>query len=340
MSDPSWLALARGSAPLIVSMPHTGNEIPDEFALRFISTWLARKDTDWWIERLYDFAGDRGATVLRTTISRSVIDVNRDPAGRSLYPGQATTELCPTTSFDGEKLYHDGLEPDEQAIARRREQFFEPYHATLKAEIARLRETHPKIVLFEAHSIRSNIPRLFEGELPNFNLGTNSGASCAAGLTEAIERACDDGAQTSPLHFPPPRAERAGEVPAPRSARSAAGGSTPRAEGESNALAPSGPSGHLPRTSCGGGNESGGGMELTRVTNGRFGGGYTTRHYGDPARGVHAVQLELAMRGYMDEPQSPSPDNWPSPYDPARAAPLREILQRILETCLTFASQP
>ena len=81
-------------------------------------------------------------------------------------------------------------------------------------------------------------------------------------------------------------------------------------------------------------------MELTRVTNGRFRGGYTTRHYGDPARGVHAVQLELAMRGYMDEPQSPSPDNWPSPYDPARAAPLREILQRILETCLTFASQP
>src|ERR1700733_3832783 len=122
VSDPSWLALARGSAPLIVSMPHTGNGIPDEFALRFISTWLARKDADWWIERLYDFAGDLGATILRTTISRSVIDVNRDPAGRSLYPGQATTELCTTTSFEGEKLYYDGLEPDEQAIARRREQ--------------------------------------------------------------------------------------------------------------------------------------------------------------------------------------------------------------------------
>jgi len=320
MSDPSWLVLSRGSAPLIVSMPHTGSGIPDEFAPRFFSTWLARKDADWWVERLYDFADALGATILRTTISRSVIDVNRDPTGRSLYPGQATTELCPTTSFDGEALYREGLEPDEQEIARRRGQFFEPYHATLKAEIARLREIHPKLVLFEAHSIRSKIPRLFEGELPNFNLGTNSGKSCDPMLTEAIERACD-----AP-HFPPPRAQRTGEVPAKR------------AEGESNALAPSGASRHLPRTSCKGGKVSGGGKKLTRATNGRFKGGYTTRHYGEPARGVHAVQLELAMRGYMQEPQSPSPDNWPPPYGPARAAPLREILQRILESCLTFAS--
>jgi formiminoglutamase len=322
MSGPSWLSLARWSAPLIVSMPHTGSGIPDEFVPRFISTWLASKDADWRVERLYDFAGDLGATVLRTTISRSVIDVNRDPTGRSLYPGQATTELCPTTSFDGEALYREGLEPDEQEIARRRARYFEPYHATLEAEIARLRETHPKIVLFEAHSIRSKIPRLFEGELPNFNLGTNSGASCDPMLTEAIERACDDGAQTSPLHFPP---LRAGEV-----ARRAGGGS---AEVNSDASTTP-PSPAFGRTSP----ARGGGKELTRVTNGRFRGGYTTRHYGDPARGVHAVQLELAMRGYMQEPQSPSPDNWPPPYDPARAAPLREILQRILETCLTFAS--
>ncbi len=331
MSDPSWLALARGSAPLIVSMPHTGSVIPNELVLRFVSIWLARKDTDWWVERLYDFAGDRGATVLRTTISRSVIDVNRDPAGRSLYPGQATTELCPTTSFDGEKLYRDGLEANGQDIARRREQFFEPYHATLEAEIARLRENHPKIVLFEAHSIRSNIPRLFEGELPNFNLGTNSGASCAAELTEAIERICDE-QFTSPWWGGRNRAAISGggrglsmERPRPPpEAREGRASTSPQGGGKMDVE-------YMVSKKKRGPN-------YTRVTNGRFKGGYTTRHYGDPARGVHAVQLELAMRGYMDEPQSPSPDNWPPPYDPARATPLREILQRILETCLTFAS--
>jgi N-formylglutamate deformylase len=114
MSDsaPSWLSVFRGEAPLVVSLPHTGTEIPPAFEAGLASDWLARKDADWWIDRLYDFAGDLGATVIRTAISRTVIDVNRDPSGASLYPGQATTELCPTTTFDGEPLYRPGEEPD------------------------------------------------------------------------------------------------------------------------------------------------------------------------------------------------------------------------------------
>jgi formiminoglutamase len=268
---PAWLSVTQADAPLIVSMPHTGTEIPPDLRSRFVSRWLALKDADRWIHRLYDFAPGLGATTIRTALSRSVIDVNRDPSGRSLYPGQNTTGLCPTTTFDGEPVYHDGLAPDVAEIARRRSEYFEPYRAALEAESRRLRKNHPKIVLFEAHSIRSRIPRLFEGELPHFNIGTNSGASCAAELVSALEQICETSG-------------------------------------------------------------------LTHVTNGRFKGGYTTRHYGEPARGIHAVQLELAMRSYMEEPEVPTPENWPPPYDSDRAAPLRATLQRILETCLEFAS--
>jgi formiminoglutamase len=268
---PDWIEVHPGEAPLVVSFPHTGTEIPPELAPGFVSPWLARRDADWWIDRLYDFAAGLGATTVRTRMSRSVIDVNRDPSGASLYPGQPTTELCPTTTFDGEPLYRDGQAPDEAEIARRRSAWFEPYHAALKAELDRLRARHPMVVLYEAHSIRSRVPRLFEGELPQFNLGTNSGLSCDATLTAAIERVCD-------------------------------------ASG------------------------------LSRVTDGRFKGGWTTRHYGEPTRGLHAIQMELACRGYMDDPPTaPTPESWPAPYVPVHAAPMRQTLGRVLDACLAFA---
>lgn len=180
-----WLTIRRGAAPLLVSLPHTGTEIPAPFDRGLVSPWLARKDADWWIDRLYDFARELDATMVHTAISRTVIDVNRDPSGVSLYPGQATTELCPTTTFDGEALYKSAA-PDAAAIAQRRETFFAPYHAALAGEIARLRASHDRIVLYDCHSIRSVIPRLFEGTLPEMNIGTNSGASCDAALTDAI----------------------------------------------------------------------------------------------------------------------------------------------------------
>jgi formiminoglutamase len=266
-----WLETHWGSSPLIVSFPHTGTDLPGDVETRLVSTWRARKDTDWWVHQLYDFARDLGATTLRTCVSRTVIDVNRDPSGASLYPGQATTELCPTTTFDGEPLYLTGQEPDAADIARRRVEFFEPYHAALAAEIARLRTHHSHVVLYEAHSIRSHVPRLFDGVLPNFNIGTNGGASCAPELTAAIEAAC----------------------------------------GASN---------------------------FARITNGRFKGGWTTRHYGKPDRGVHAVQMELACRGYMEEPAGEvTADNWPSKYDEDRATAMRATLADVLSACVTFA---
>lgn len=182
---PDWLIVERRDAPLIVSIPHAGVDLL-HYEPRFASPWLAQKDADWRLEELYDFAGELGATIVRTTLSRSIIDVNRDPGGASLYPGQATTELCPTTTFDGEPLYRDGEAPGANEIAERRRLYFEPYHAALAAEIARLRGAHARIALYDAHSIRSRIPRLFEGELPRFNLGLNDDRSCSRDVRQGI----------------------------------------------------------------------------------------------------------------------------------------------------------
>lgn len=268
-----WLEIHPGDAPLIVSFPHTGTDLPGDIEAQLVSPWLARKDADWWVHRLYDMARGLGATTVRTALSRTVIDVNRDPSGAALYPGQATTGLCPLTTFDGEALYRPGGEPDAAAIADRRERWFDPYHAALLAQVRRARARHPRVVLYDAHSIRSRVPRLFDGELPNFNIGTYRGTSCDPALARGIEAAC---AQPG----------------------------------------------------------------FSRVTDGRFVGGWTTRHYGQPAHGVHAVQMELACRGYLEEPAAPDAANWPAPYDPGRAAPLRAILERVLRHCLDFANSP
>ncbi len=266
-----WLEIHRGEAPLLVAFPHTGTELADvEDA--FVSPWMARRDADWWVDDLYAFARELGATTLRTCISRSVIDVNRDPSGASLYPGQATTELCPTTTFDGAPLY-SGAVPDAAEIARRRAHWFAPYHAALAAELTRLRAAHGKVVLYDAHSIRSHIPRLFEGELPQFNIGTNGGTTCAPALAEDIVDAI------------------AGY------------------EADNWSL----------------------------VVNGRFKGGWTTRHYGRPEDGIHAIQMELAVRGYMDEPAVPDEGNWPVPFSARRAAALTPILKDVLKAALAFA---
>jgi formiminoglutamase len=178
---PAWLTVERRDAPLILSIPHAGVDLL-HYAPRFVSAWRARRDADRHIPELYDFAASLGATILRTSLSRSIIDVNRDPSGASLYPGQATTELCPTTTFDGEPLYQAGEAPDETEIGERRRAYFEPYHEALAVEIARLSARHRRVALYDAHSIRSRIPRLFDGELPLFNLGTNDGRACSPAL--------------------------------------------------------------------------------------------------------------------------------------------------------------
>ena len=274
---PDWLQIHEGDAPLIVSFPHTGTELPDALAGHFVSPWLARRDADWWVHELYAFARGLGATTVRTAVSRSVIDVNRDPSGVSLYPGQNTTGLCPLTTFDNQPLYRDGHAPDAAEIARRRDAYFMPYHAALAAQIARLRRRHPTVVVYDAHSIRSRIPHLFDGELPQFNIGSagpggEPDTSCDNALTDVVENLC----------------------------------------------ALSG---------------------LGHGRNGRFRGGWITRHYSDVAGGVHTLQMELGCRGYMHEPAEVDEHSWPTPYDPEHAAPVRNTLQQVLSACLEFATR-
>ena len=266
----SWLTLTRGEAPLIVSIPHAGTQIPAHMESHLVSPFLARVDTDWHVDELYDFAVTMGATVISTAMSRSVIDVNRDPSGVSLYPGQATTGLCPDVTFDGKPLYRPGKTLDDEEIEERRGRYFLPYHAALAGEIQRLKRDHDRVVVYDAHAIRSQVPRLFEGELPVFNIGTNGGRSCDQELSAAVQMVC-------------------------------------AASGEPT------------------------------IANGRFKGGYITRSSGRPDIGVHAIQMELAMRGYLREPAIVREDNWPPPYDLDVAAPARATLKRVLGACLQFA---
>jgi formiminoglutamase len=252
------LEIARGESPLVLGLPHTGTGIPADCLARLNETGRAMADTDWHIHTLYDGLLE-GVTTVRTPIHRYVIDVNRDPSGASLYPGQNTTGLCPLTDFDGRDIYLAGQEPDADEIERRRAAYHAPYHAALRAELDRVKARHGFAILYDCHSIRSEIPFLFEGTLPDFNIGTNLGVTCAPDIESAVAAIC--------------------------------------------AGAPG----------------------YSSITNGRFKGGWTTRHYGQPAQGFHAIQMELAQSTYMLE-------RAPWTYDGGAAESLRVPLKTILQT--------
>lgn len=246
----------QGDGPIVLGQPHGGVYVPDAIAARFNMTGAALADTDWHITRLYDgLLPD--ATVVKSNVHRYVIDANRDPAGVSLYPGQNTTTLVPLTDFDGQPIWADGQEPSADEIETRRTAYHAPYHDALQAELDRVRARHGVAILFDCHSIRTNIPFLFEGELPIFNTGTNSGEACAT----AIERAVHEAAE---------------------------------------------------------------GSGYSAVLNGRFKGGWTTRHYGQPGTGIHAIQMEIAQRAYMHEAA-------PWDYDTGRADRVRPHLKKALQ---------
>jgi N-formylglutamate deformylase len=226
--------LERGEAPLIISIPHLGTLIPDALRDQYTDIALAVADTDWHLDRLYAFAKALGATVLGARISRYVIDLNRPPNDESLYPGQTTTSLCPAETFRGEPLYREGCAPDANERQQRVQQYWQPYHDTLAAEIRRLRALHANVLLWEAHSIASVLPRLFDDKLPDLNIGTQDGRTAHASVQARVQRAAEAG------HY-------------------------------------------------------------SWVANGRFKGGYITRHFGAPQDGVHAVQLEMCQSTYMNE---------------------------------------
>jgi N-formylglutamate deformylase len=260
-------SLHQGSVPLLVSMPHLGTRIPESLRAAYVPRALDVEDTDWHLDRLYAFARELGASVLQPTVSRYVIDLNRPPDDAPMYPGASNTELCPTRFFTGDALYREGAAPPPRQRDERRAAYWQPYHDELQRELARIRAQHGFVLLWEAHSIRSRIPWLFEGVLPDLNIGTADGASAHASVTEAVARA-------------------AGRAPA----------------------------------------------GVTHAVNGRFKGGYITRHYGRPAEDVHAVQLEMTQRLYMRES---APYDW----DPARAEAIQPVLRDMVESALQACRQ-
>ena len=253
----------QGTSPIVLGLPHTGTYLPEEVAQNLNERGRALADTDWHIDRLYDGLLPE-ATRVRATFHRYVIDANRDPAGTSLYPGQSTTGLVPMTDFDGAPIWT--VPPDVAEIERRRIAFHAPYHAALVAELDRVRARHGVVILYDCHSIRSRIPYLFEGTLPDFNIGTNCGQTCAPEIEAMTIKTCRDT------------------------------------------------------------------LGYTTAVNGRFKGGWTTRHYGQPDTGTHAIQMELAQSTYLKSEAAP----WE--YDREKADRLRSILAGILSRLSEFAA--
>lgn len=255
--------VSRGNSAIVLGLPHTGTWLPDGIRTRLNDRGKVLNDTDWHIERLYGGLLP-GVTTVRATFHRYVIDANRDPFGKSLYPGQNTTGLVPLTDFDGAPIWDTA--PDDAEVEARRKTYHAPYHTALKAELDRVRAIHGVAVLYDCHSIRSRCPFLFDGTLPDFNIGTNNGATCSARVEAAVSNIC-------------------------KQAKS-----------------------------------------YSTVLNGRFLGGWTTRHYGRPQEGLHAIQMELAQSAYLTEERPP----WD--YDPVKAARLRAQLAPIL-SCLDELAQ-
>ena len=251
--------LHRGRSPLLVSVPHIGTAIPDDVGAQLLPRALRTEDADWHLDRLYAFATEVGASLLVPRFARYVVDLNRPPENTPMYPGLNNTELCPTRTFGGEPLYRDDRTPDEAEVSRRVALFWRPYHDALGAELERLRTEHGHATLLDGHSIQAELPWLFDGRLPDLNLGTAGGTSCAPALRDRL----------------------------------------------ASILAAQ--------------------AEYTHVVDGRFKGGYITRHYGRPAAGVHAVQMEMGWHCYMTPPHE---------YDEGRAASVRPVLRSLAETLI------
>jgi len=258
--------LTRGTRPLLISMPHQGTTLPPEMSATVTPAARQLADTDWHLKQLYEFATERGASIIWPHYSRYVIDLNRPPDNTHLYPGANSTELCPTSTFSSQAIYLPGGEPNSVEISRRLATYWQPYHSALNDELLRLRQQHGIAVLFDAHSIRSQVPRLFEGRLPDLNIGTSSGASCSATMEAAA-------------------------------------------------------------VECLAGQE-----KYTLVSNQRFKGGYITRAYGKPDQGVHALQLELVQRAYMEE-------SYPFSYLPERATEIQPLLKQLITHLIQWAQK-
>lgn len=252
-----------GTSPLLISVPHDGVHLPPVVRTRMTAAGAALPDTDWHVAELYSFARELGASILVANYSRYLVDLNRSANDEVLYAGQVATGLCPLQTFAGEDIYTSGG-IDGGEMADRVTGYWKPYHDKIKSTLQSVRDTHGFALLWDAHSITSVVPRLFDGELPVLNIGTDGGRSCDTTIATAVAGV----AAASPY---------------------------------------------------------------STIVNGRFQGGYITRHYGDPGRDVHAIQLEIAQRAYLDESSTM--------FDAQKAQDLRGTLQPMLENFIRAAQR-
>jgi N-formylglutamate deformylase len=251
----------QGELPLVLCFPHSGVHVPDEVHDRMNARGKALADTDWHVDRLYDGLLP-GASVIRANFHRYVIDANRDPSDKSLYPGKTTTGLVPVIDFEGETIWKTDPSPDDIELHRAR--YHTPYHQAIESELKRVRDKHGLALLYDCHSIRSQVPMFFNGILPDFNIGTNDGQTCDNSFEQI-----------------------AATTTAPYSS----------------------------------------------ITNGRFKGGWTTRHYGRPDENIHAIQMELSQSLYMKQ------QNPPWQMDMEKSENVRIVLKQLLQALAEQAFQ-
>lgn len=261
---PEIFTFTAGTTPLVISVPHDGREIPAAVAERMSPAGLAIPDTDWHVNQLYRFAADIGATTIAANYSRYVVDLNRPASDETLYAGQVATGLCPAQTFAGDDIYDDSSALGRTEKADRVATYWQPYHRRLTETLAALRREHGYALLWDAHSIPGIVPRLFDGRLPDLNIGTFGNRSCDVAIADEVF-----------------------EIAAASS--------------------------------------------FSAVLNGRFRGGYITRHFGDPPNGVQAMQLEIAQHSYMNEKTRR--------FDETRANTLRATILAMLETFMQSAKQ-
>ncbi len=254
----------KGSIPLLVSVPHDGRLLAPGQEERMTEAALALPDTDWHVRKLYSFAADLGASIIAANYSRYVVDLNRPASDEPLYENQLAIGICPRMTFAEQDIYLHGDSPDDKEKQKRIERYWKPYHEKISATLDDLRKRFGYALLWDAHSIASRVPSLFDGVLPDLNIGTDNGQSCAPPMRDAVASV----AESSPY---------------------------------------------------------------SSVIDGRFRGGYITRNYGKPEKGIHAVQLELAQCNYMDEKNLG--------YDAGRAVRLVETITSMLQAFMDAATQ-
>ena len=249
------IEIKQGTGPIVLAMPHSGTYLPTEIYDKLNDNGKELADTDWHLMELYDGL-QPNAAIVKANFHRYVIDANRCPDGVSLYPGANTTTLCPLIDFVNKPIWQEGLVPTESDIEPRIKLFHTPYHKALHEALQTARSNHGYAIIYDCHSIRSNIPFLFDGALPNLNIGTNDSKSCDSKIEQIAENICKK-------------------------------------------------------------------SSFSTVTNGRFKGGWTTRHYGKPETDIHAIQMEITQSSYMQE-------HAPWEYSNEKANILRQTLANIL----------